>query len=863
MSDDPFKQEAQDQSLKAPRTVLDPLGNPVVVPEGMTVKEVVDRMQLQFKEDVELRRHVMKTLQVRESGEIGDPTDPVFRRGHLARQVDGPVEPGDIQDFLLRMDLARSDLMSEKLAKLKEHLPDNEYRMAEDIDGSPVIMYRATGATAYREVESPEFSMGDVAALAGGVLSEDVAGEILAFLGSRGSTSIVQGMFRAAAGGAAGEGVKSFVESQRGFEHSESGPITERIVSTGVAGAAGVLVFDPVARIINKIRGVKGFVVPQRPEAAQSAMQVASRRNLPELTPGQIHPVYESLQQQATGTTAVMQEFQFDQLHNVVTRMAEIRDDLGDFTSLSDAALTKFIDQEEKKILSAMGSIPEMTFATAGRKVMLGLDTFQTALAEREARLYRVAFDASAGGATASKGVRFNLNPAQQVATAIRNRIVTDFDFAEIGSKVSVPLTPINNPGFRMALEDLVKLQPEVRLTQGNASPLEQMVRLRSTFVNLASDPRLTGTERASSASIAKVLTDSMMNPRTLRGQKGQLKPTIKRKWRQAASASIARERFNDRVFSRFTAASDTPSQIAKKINPGKPDLVKETRRALQASRQPQAWQAVRSGFTNNLLNNPASIRSKFKNWKGEALDMLVDPRDQQALLTISDQWARLEKSNVRRMLRSGTSVGTRAVELVRKGSREEIKELISVTGGRDSATGKALQAGVLEALLHQSTKIVKGRHVIDKDRFLQGIKSFRDRGVLEEIFDTKTTNNIIDDLELYVSYLPKGMGAGEGIQKAEAASAIAGFAFPTPMNIGRGMRGIATLGKNRVISWAMITPGARRFMTRSPESKTPPKTNRYQQMGGALAVIFDNMEEAADTGSLDSSFEDVVPDVF
>ena len=839
-----------------PQFVIDPLGNPVAVPPGMTPRDVMDRMQQQLKTDHQLRGNVMRTLQLRDAQGSTDPTDPVFRRANLARQVDGPVEPGDIEDFLIRADLARSDLVTEKFAKLKAYYPDSEFHMAQDVDDSTVILYRHPGQSHYREVEAPEVSMGDLAALAGGTLSEDVVAEVLAFMAAGPQGGIIKNMMRAAGAGIVGEGVKQGIEKARGFQDTGLGPVTEQILTTGAIGGIGAGIFDPIARIINATRGVSGLTVPS-PSAAD-AMRFAKDNDLPPLLPGQVHPVFESMQMQATGTSQVMEEFQRDAFHKVVTRLAEIRDDLGDFRSLSDDALNKFVEREEKAILSALSSVPEMTFATAGRKVHKGLNEFQTALAEREGRAYKAAF-------AASDGVRFDITPAQQVVAAIRGRApLVDHKLPGLDLTVNVPLTPINTPAFRTAIDDLANLIPEVKKTQNNAMPLEQMVRLRSTFVNMADDERLTGTERASSAIIAKVLTEVMRNPRNLRGKKGNLKPSVTRKWRIAAERSLSRERWNSRVFGRLSAMSNTPSELAKKLNPNNPDLVKETRRALRAGRKEQAWGAVQASFRNNLLNAPARIRTKFKNWDKEALDMLVSKRDQKDLLMISDQWARFEKSPVQKMLRAGTDLGNRATNLVEKGTRAEIKELIAEAGGRGSPAGKALQAGVIESLLQRSTKFVKGRSVIDKEKVLSGLKSIRDRGVLDEIFDPATTRKFIDDLELYVSFLPRGMGAGEGIQKAEIASAVGGVAFPSPGNVTRALRGGAGLAKNRIIAWMFITPGARRFLvgTGAPR-KAGVSVPQVSQIGAALAVTFDNMEDAAESGSFDTSAEDTIPDIF
>jgi len=149
----------------------------------------------------------------------------------------------------------------------------------------------------------------------------------------------------------------------------------------------------------------------------------------------------------------------------------------------------------------------------------------------------------------------------------------------------------------------------------------------------------------------------------------------------------------------------------------------------------------------------------------------------------------------------------------------------------------------------------------LDKDKFLSGMKSFRNRGVLEEIFDPKTLKRL-ESFDDYVSFLPKGMGAGEGIKKAEVASQIGGVFLPTPTAAAQAVRGATTLGRHRLIAWAFVTGKIRKFLIGADRMKKEGlNTNVLAAIGGALGVILGNISEISESGSFDISNEQILPE--
>jgi hypothetical protein len=219
-----------------------------------------------------------------------------------------------------------------------------------------------------------------------------------------------------------------------------------------------------------------------------------------------------------------------------------------------------------------------------------------------------------------------------------------------------------------------------------------------------------------------------------------------------------------------------------------------------------------------------------------------------------------MNKGAVPKMLNSATDLGERAITLVEKGSRHELRELIQIAGGKDTPSGRALQAGVIESILRKSTKVVQDRTVLNREKALTSIKRFRERGVLEDIFGSGTQENLIDNLETLISFLPSGMSvdAGVSMQSAAAGSGLAGFFLPTPGSAMKGLGSLHTLGKNRAVAWTFINPKTRKFfMGSGKSSKKESSPARYAMYGSMITEAFNEMEEIAESGSFNIEAEE------
>ena len=281
--------------------------------------------------------------------------------------------------------------------------------------------------------------------------------------------------------------------------------------------------------------------------------------------------------------------------------------------------------------------------------------------------------------------------------------------------------------------------------------------------------------------------------------------------------------------------------------------MVLGIRRRLLASGNKQKWFALQTAYKNKLLLNPGGMRQVLTRSNKDAVNALVDPRDKEALIRISDEWNRLEASDIKTMLTKSTDIGDRAVQLVTGGTGREIRAIIAEAGGKSSPPGRALQAGVIEALLRKS-RLPKdeGKFLMSKDKFLAELNRIRERGVLEDIFEPDVLKRLENNFEQYISFLPKSMGGGEGIQKATIGAGMAALPL-APLQPGKALGGLTGSGINKMWAWLFTTPGTRKFLM---GKGTPPKgdTNHLRAIGGALGVVLNNMNEIANSGSFEFS---------
>ncbi|KKL78973.1 hypothetical protein LCGC14_2019480, partial [marine sediment metagenome] len=622
----------------------------------------------------------------------------------------------------------------------------------------------------------------------------------------------------------------------RGKEKSSAGAIIERMSFTGFAGAAGVLLFDPTARVRNKIRGTRG-VVSVSDEAKRGMAAAESLGQTPRL-PGSVHPKLRNVQNQAYATSPKMQKEIDDQLAEAANDLDAFSRDIGDVGSLSDGELRKILDQQTRRITSALDSPPNMTWEDAGRGVKKGMDKFFELIAEKEGRDYIKALEATKGGT-------YDISPVKKLMglLAFGKRGPVTIKGQGWTLRTTINVNPVKNTDLKTSMKLLGQIDDRIKLTKrpdGEQNPLDIMIQLRSNFFSIMEDQAVNSQDRRVAALIHGAMTESMMNPTGVGAAGVAL-------WRRAANRTRFKEEMLSKDYVRLIANSDSPEKIARYLgNSGNYTAIRDVKRLLTASGQADKFTAVQEAFKAMLIEGPQQIRSILTGKAARAtksLELLMPKSEQAIYLDIGDKIARMNTSPIAKMLKVGLDDAVRLTGLAAKGSRREIKDFLESVGGKESPRGRALAAGYVKNLADNATSAGTLKPTFDKQKFANGLHDLRGRGILNDIF-TEDTLLKLEKFEESIAFLPESMGVGDSIQAAEAGSAAFSFLSLQP---GRALSGARTLLKNDIIAWIFTTPGTRKFIVGSfRPAKAPRNLNHARAIGGALGVILENMVETS-----------------
>lgn len=838
-------QEGEVKQIPDQRPISINVGNRFTVPVhreediAPTLKLIEDTLH----KDPELAGEVLKSSQDREAaarmgeGLAAGTFSPEARLGFLGLQSTFPLRRGGLDDIGMRFDLARSDRATEKLMKLNEAYPEAEFSFANDLDGNTTILMRRKGEATGIEIESPDFSQGDLGALASGILRPETVAEILTFMATK-ATGLKGTMMKAFAAGAIGKGIDSRIEELRGFELSTGGEIIEQMAFTGIAGAAGVFLFDPTARVRNKIRGTRGLTSVS--EEGRRGMAAAQSLGQSPRLPGSVHPKLRNAQNQSYATSPRMEKAVDDQLHEAAVDFAAFAEDLGDITALDDEAIQALLSTRVARITAALDSPPNMTWEDSGGQVKRGMDKVFEIIAEVEGRDYMKAMVASKVGIYdigPSKKLQGLLAFGKRGPVTIKGQGYTLHD--------TINVTPVKSTELKDAMKRLNQLDDSIGLTKrpdGEENPLDIMIGLRSEFFSMMEDQALKGNDRRIAALVHGSLTESMRNPFGVDAAGRAL-------WRRAANRTKFKEDMLSKDYVRLIANSDQPEDVARYLaDSGNYTAIRDVRRMLRATGQGKKWDSVQQAFKTLLFEGPSQIRGILTGKATratKALDLLMPPAEQKVYLDIGDKITAMGKSTIAKMLSGAKDEALRLTELANSGSRREILAFLEDVGGKASPRGRALAAGFLTNLANKATSAGTLKLKFNKDIFAEGLQALRKRGIMDDVFDEKTLAKLTgtkgESFEEAIAFLPDSMGVGDSIQAAEAGSSAFGIFGLQPIKSLQGQR---TFIKNDVIAWMFTTPATAKFFVGSFKAgaKMPKDVRHAQAIGGALGVILENM---------------------
>ncbi|KKL60085.1 hypothetical protein LCGC14_2208850, partial [marine sediment metagenome] len=608
----------------------------------------------------------------------------------------------------------------------------------------------------------------------------------------------------------AGEGVKSAVEGLRGKEKSSAGAIIERMAFTGFAGAAGVLLFDPTARVRNKIRGTRG-IFSVSDEAKRGIAAAGALGQTPRL-PGSVHPKLRNVQNQSYITSPRMQKAVDDQLAEAANDLDAFAKSIGDIESLGDDELRKILDQQTRRIGSALDSPPNMTWEDAGGGVKRGMDKFFELLSEAEGRDYVKALDAAAGGT-------YDISPIKKLIglLAFGKRGPVTIKGKGWTLRETINVTPLKNTDLKSAMKILNQQDDLIKLTKrpdGQENPLDILISQRSVFFSIMEDQAVNSQDRRVAALIHGSLTEAMRNPTGVDAAGVAL-------WRRAANRTRFKEEMLSKDYVRLITNSDSPEKIARYLgNSGNYTAIRDVKRMLNVKDRIErsnvdTFGAVQDAFKTMLIEGPQQIRSILTGKATRAtksLELLMPKSEQAIYLKMGDDITRMNTTMISKMLKTGQDDATRLTGLAAKGSRREIRDFLGEVGGKDSPRGRALAAGFISNLHAKAASAGTLKPTFDKQIFADGLHALRGRQLLDDIF-TEDTLSKLGRFEESIAFLPDNIGLGDGIQAATIGPATFSFLTLQPMKALTGGRAFL---KNDMIAWIFTTKGTAKFLTGS-----------------------------------------------
>ncbi len=338
--------------------------------------------------------------------------------GSAEQQLGAPLartEMGQLEEFDLpggRFDLGRSNLISEKIAKLKDKFPDLEVQTFDDPRLGQQIALRAPGSEEFALLDSTEIvTLGDLAGIAGLIATPETVIAIATAIATKGRSLLTR---TGAQMGAApiGRALDIGIEEARGFQDDPLEDIFADLALTAAAGGVGELAAAPFRRVGRAALGQGAIELSPSEQAAVKTMREADIRG-PSL--GQVQPAFQRAEQQAAATSKRVQEFRAGQMEDALKDLKKIRTDIGDASELTDDELIGLSNRMKDNVLKMIDA-PNVSPERVGRALDQGRKVFKRVWGQFVGRRYDKAL---ADGADAS----FDFDPAQIVARDLRRGV--------------------------------------------------------------------------------------------------------------------------------------------------------------------------------------------------------------------------------------------------------------------------------------------------------------------------------------------------------------------------------------------------------------------------------------------------------
>lgn len=720
--------------------------------------------------------------------------------GKLARTPGQSLK--EFEDAGLRFDLARSNLVTEKLTKLKDSLPTADIRSF-DYEGEQVIAIKQKGETEYTLLDSSDVTtFSDIAEVGGMAITPEILTSILAAVKTRGASLLLRAGSQAA-GGFIGRSLDIGIESARGVNEDPINELlTEAPVSAGFGGVAEV----GLAPFRKGIRGVTGSgaieLTPEELLAQQTAREAGFS-----LTPGQLHPFIQSLERQSAAFSKPVQSKLRGQLKQFRENLVKIQKDFGDVDTLGPEELIQLTQKIETEVFSLVAN-RAITLDKGGVALQEGRKAYVKFAKGIIKKRYDAAIEAGDGATFDLSNVQAK---AREILEGVKARTIEKKEIIDpltnetsiVTSEGETQLRKLNEE-VTVKLDEILKLDPNVQAFEGSTA-FEQVKELRTALFDLK-NATILGKEDINNRFAGQLwseLSTVMDNP------KGGSDEFV-RLLRKANKGNAIFEQRLDVVDLKRIAMETKPVDLVGMV--AKPNNGKVLRMLMRIMPD-EKYTAFRDSWKTSLLAKPENIGKVLDNWRTDrvGLKALLSPDEEILFRKIGREMDKLKSGPAKKVIDEDVARGQVTTELINNSTSGSLTKLITAAGGKNSPEGKSLGAGLVKTILDEATVLVKGQEVIDPNKVIQLIKKHEQSGVLDAVLSDGQIK-LLKDQQALASFIESSSDVGVSLQKAEAAANV-GQAVLIPLVGGEAakatLRGLLTISKNAIIGRLLMSkPG-------------------------------------------------------
>lgn len=767
-----------------------------------------------------------------------EPRPQEFVQGSMEAQLGGPFvrnEAGNIQEFNqpgTRFDLARSNQLSEKIAKLQAKFPGMEVRQIVDPSTDEnVIAVKIPGEQGYRLLDSEDaWTFSDLADAAGHVANAETLTTIAGAIATRGA-SLGKRVLGQIAGGTVGRLADIGVEAARGYENDPMGSIVKDAAISGILAGTGEFIFskfiggaDEARRFIRSFGGV------QLTDRDIAANQISKSMTGEPLPLGAVTEMGAGIENQAVMMDKNTATWRRAYLEKVINSIKAARDQgFGpeDFSGMSDEALQPIVNKATADLHAILGTTRDVSPEQAGRALSIGYKTWDEATRNYASRLYNKAFEIG-------RDVHLDLGNAKNVASDIAEgtqgrrtvkEMVQGPDGKPLVGADGNPVTVTKetfiqlrekNAELEAIIEKIQALDSNVTEVRGK-SPYEQLKDLRTQLFDLK---RATLGQRTiiehDAGKLYDALSAAIENP--VGGSAAFLREYEKANGTYRFYKTISEMTDSVRL-ARSLEGKGRPGDLASSMMvPGN----EQTVRMLKWSLPENAWNDFADGFKTALRNDPTTLEARLNGFKRDprVLRMVLGEQEEGLLRGWARQYKQLEADPVQQALGSTLDRQGRAALMLEKATPEQLAVNIDRSGGKASLFSRSLQAEMFNNIINSASKLEKGFLKVDANAIVAAVDTLERSGKLGAIMQDSQIL-FLKDARFLGSFLKYSADVGASMRRGETAAALTTSLGPLhwlhPLSmLSKSEKGLGTVGQNRVLGMILTNPVAREAILRT-----------------------------------------------